>query len=80
MPKGPQGQKRPADVIGNAVRVMQIATGEVEDSPRDPALEYARKGGLKGGRLRARKLTPQQRSEIARIAAEARWKKGKSKS
>jgi hypothetical protein len=31
MPKGPKGQKRPADVIGNAVRVMQIATGEAEE-------------------------------------------------
>ncbi len=36
MPTGPKGQKRPADVIGNAVRVMQIATGEVEeDTPAD---------------------------------------------
>jgi hypothetical protein len=54
MPKGPRGEKRPADVIGNAVRVMQIATGEVEEKLRDPALEYARKGGLKGGVARAR--------------------------
>jgi hypothetical protein len=73
MPKGPQGQKRPADVIGNAVRVMQIATGEVEEKLRDPALEYARKGGLKGGRARAAKLTKKQRSEIAKKAAETRW-------
>ena len=47
MPKGPQGQKRPADVIGNAVRVMQIATGEAEeeyeDDGKDPAAKsYAR--------------------------------------
>jgi len=77
MPKGPRGQKRPADVIGNAVRVMQIATGEIEDDPLDPGKEYARKGGLKGGRRRAAKLTPQQRSEIARVAAEARWKRSK---
>ena len=34
MPRGPKGEKRPADVIGNAVHVMQIATGEIEDSPR----------------------------------------------
>jgi len=39
MPKGPQGQKRPADVIGNAVPVMQIATGEVEETLSDLALE-----------------------------------------
>lgn len=75
MPKGPKGQKRPADVIGNAVLVMRIATGEVEETGRDPGKEYARKGGLKGGAARAKALTPRQRAEIARLAAEARWKK-----
>ena len=76
MPKGPQGQKRPADVIGNAVHVMRIATGEIEEStPAKEGKEYARKGGLKGGKARANKLTPKQRSEIAQIAAQARWKK-----
>lgn len=75
MPKGPQGQKRPADVIGNAVHVMRIATGEIEDTAHDPAKQYARKGGQKGGKVRASRLTAQQRSEIARVAAEARWKK-----
>ena len=33
MPRGPKGEKRPADVIGNAVHVMRIATGEIEDKP-----------------------------------------------
>lgn len=76
MPKGPQGQKRPADVIGNAVHVMRIATGEVEDeTPAKQGKEYARKGGLKGGKARAKALTPKQRAEIARTAAVARWKK-----
>jgi hypothetical protein len=37
MPRGPQGQKRPADVIGNAVRVMRIATGEEEEDAPDSA-------------------------------------------
>ena len=37
MPRGPKGEKRPADVIGNAVKVMRIATGEIEDEGRDPA-------------------------------------------
>lgn len=46
MPKGPQGQKRPADVIGNAVHVMRIATGEIEDTKRDAGTEANRKGGL----------------------------------
>ena len=73
MPRGPKGQKRPADVIGNAVHVMRIATGEAEDTKTDPGKEYARKGGLKGGRARAKALTPEQRREIARAAARKRW-------
>ncbi len=52
MPKGPQGQKRPADVIGNAVRVMQIATGEIAEDAPQTGTEYARKGGLIGYRYR----------------------------
>lgn len=75
MPKGPQGQKRPANAIGTAIKVAKIATGEIEDSKRNPAKEYMREGGLKGGKARADKLNPEQRSEIARLAAQARWKK-----
>jgi hypothetical protein len=75
MPKGPQGQKRPADVIGNAVRVMQIATGEVAEDAPDTGKEYARKGGLIGGRKRAAKLSKKRRVEIARKAARSRWGK-----
>jgi hypothetical protein len=74
MPKGPQGQKRPADVIGNAVRVMQIATGEIQDDPLDAGKLYNRKGGLKGGPARAKKLSKKRRTEIARKAAQKRWK------
>ena len=74
MPKGPQGQKRPADVIGNAVKVMRIATGEeaeeFDDDGKDPA---AKALGAKGGKARAAKLTAEQRSEIARRAAAKRW-------
>lgn len=77
MPKGPRGESRPADVIGNAVRVMQIATGEVEDDPRDPAKQLAREGGLIGGPKRAAKLSKKRRAEIARKAARARWAKPK---
>ena len=73
MPKGPQGQKRPADVIGNAVRVMQIATGEIDETLPDLGKEYARKGGLIGGPKRAAKLSKKRRTEIARKAARARW-------
>ena len=73
MPKGPRGERRPADVIGNAVHVMRIATGEVEDTVRDPAKEHMRQGGLKGGKARARKLSPTKRKAIAKTAARARW-------
>jgi len=46
LPTGPKGEKRPADVIGNAVKVMRIATGEIEETGRDPAKELHRKGGI----------------------------------
>ena len=76
MPKGPQGQKRPADVIGNAVKVMRIATGEeaeeYDDDGKDPA---AKALGAKGGAARARSLSGAERSAIAKRAANARWKK-----
>jgi len=64
MPKGPQGQKRPADVIGNAVHVMRIATGEIEEEPAPQS--DAAKSGSKGGSARAASLSKKQRSEIAR--------------
>jgi hypothetical protein len=72
MPKGPKGEKRPADMIGNAVLVMRIATGQLEEKTAHPGHS---KGGKKGARGRAKVLSPQQRSEIARAAASARWKK-----
>lgn len=74
MPKGPSGQKQPGDVIGAAIKVAKIATGEVEDETMT-GKEYAQKGGLKGGVVRAKKLTPEQRSEIAKKAAQTRWHK-----
>jgi hypothetical protein len=73
MPRGPKGEKRPADVIGNAVHVMRVATGEAEED-LGTAPKRA-KGGRKGGKARAKSLSPQQRSEIAHAAASARWKK-----
>jgi hypothetical protein len=80
MPRGPKGEKRPADVIGNAVRVMRIATGEVEDvkATPDPAKEYMRQGGLKGGKARAKSLSPAKRKAIAKKAARARWEGSRS--
>ena len=75
MPKGPRGEKRPADVIGNAVHVMKIATGEIErtETTPDPAKEHMRRGGLKGGAARAKKLSATKRAAIAKKAAKARW-------
>ena len=71
MPKGPQGQKRPADVIGNAVLIARIATGETQDTGlQQPA---KRASGLAGGQARQENTTPEQRKEIARKAANARW-------
>lgn len=73
MPKGPNGEKRPADVNACAVRVMRIATGEIaEEMPRMPG---RRKSGIAGSAARAAKLTPDQRSAVAHDAAEARWKR-----
>ncbi|MGB3272103.1 MAG: histone H1 [Xanthobacteraceae bacterium] len=65
--------KRPRDPNQLAKSIVELATGEAEDKK---PLESARKGGLKGARVRMKALTPEQRSKIARIAAEARWKKG----
>jgi hypothetical protein len=71
MPKGPKGEKRPADVIGNAVKVMRIATGEEEDVVT-PASAGATLGKL-GGQARAKAISPERRSEIAKKAAAKRW-------
>ena len=74
MPKGPKGQQRPADVIGTAIKVARIATGEVKDDTGDDGKNKAAvELGRKGGQARAKKLTPEQRSEIARKAAKTRW-------
>ena len=71
MPRGPQGQKRPADVIGNAVHIAKIATGEIEDTTlKQPA---KRKSGLAGAKARSEKLSAEERSRIAKIAAQRRW-------
>lgn len=71
MPKGPNGQKRPADVIGNAVRVMRIATGEESETPVKSAA--ATLGSL-GGKARKAALSKKKRTEIAKKAAAARWR------
>ena len=74
MPKGPRGEKRPADVVGAAVKVMRIATGE-EEEELDRAKSDAAELGARGGKARAAKMSPQRRAEIAKVAARTRWKK-----
>ena len=69
MPKGPQGQKRPADAIGLAVLVGKIATGEIDEAPTQ-----LQKGKV-GGKARADSLDPARRKEIAVAAAKKRWAK-----
>jgi hypothetical protein len=75
MPRGPKGEKRPADAIGNAIMIAKIATGEIEESSppddgKDPAAVAL---GRKGGKARAEGLSARKRKEIAKKAAKARW-------
>ena len=73
MPKGPRGEKRPADVIGNAILVAKIATGEITEEL--PTISPGAALGKLGGAARARNLTPERKAEIARKAAAKRWEK-----
>lgn len=72
--------KRPADTNQRAKSIVDIATGEIEDNLKEEDLvklaasAMGRKGGLKGGKARAEKLSPERRAEIAKKAAAARWK------
>lgn len=70
--------KRPRDPNQLAKLIVDIATGEAEDTVSQTKRTSKRKGragGLKGGKSRAQRLTPEQRQEIAKLAARARWKK-----
>lgn len=74
MPKGPDGQKRPADTVANAIRVAKILTGEVAEDMGDSGKEKAAQSlGRRGGAARREKLSPERRAEIARKAAAKRW-------
>ena len=82
---GDQHRKRPRDPAQLAKLVVDIATGQVEDREPTPeeqdksatAVERGKAGGLKGGKARAMKLSPEQRADIARLAAQTRWKKSR---
>lgn len=76
MPKGPKGQKRPADVVSNAIKVARIATGEEDEAmpkKKDGKSAAASELGKLGGAARAKALTAKKRSEIAKKAAAKRW-------
>ncbi|MGH7039807.1 MAG: hypothetical protein ACREE4_05690 [Stellaceae bacterium] len=76
MPRGPRGEKRPADVIGMSVKVMRIATGEeAEELETDRVKSAAAELGALGGKARAAKMMPAERVEVAKKAALARWRK-----
>ena len=78
MPRGPKGERRPADVIGNAVHVMRIATDQIEDEIPTPESEGKDPAAValvrRGGKARAEGMSAKRRKEIARRAAKARWK------
>lgn len=76
MPKGPRGEKRHADTVQNAMHIGRIATGEVADAP-SKAPNRA-KGGQVGGKRRSDLLSPQERANIAKKGAVARWRKTES--
>lgn len=71
MSRGPNGERRPANVVGCAVTVAKIATGEIKETPIKKSGRV--RSGLAGAKARAKKLTPERRREIAKKAAAARW-------
>jgi hypothetical protein len=75
MPRGPKGEKRPADVIGAAIMIGRIATGDVTEKIDTGGESSAADMGRRGGRARAAKLSPQRRRAIAKQAAKKRWEK-----
>ena len=83
MPNRSSKLKRPRDTNQLAKSIVDLSTGQAEepnpDEGKDPAaVALGRKGGLKGGKARAKSLTKKQRSEIAKKAATARWEKKSS--
>jgi len=79
MQKRPSKKKLPRDVNARAFAIGQIATGSVEMPEETAKAAAGRKGGLKGGKARAQKLSAQRRAEIARAAARKRWQEAKSR-
>ncbi len=74
-----RSSRLPDDPNQRAVAIVQMSTDEPSESVREYLARIGRKGGLKGGKARARKLSARKRSEIARKAAKERWSKRPSK-
>jgi hypothetical protein len=73
-----RSRKRPRDLNQLAKRLVDESTGDAPDKAPEPvkdpaAVELGRRGGLKGGKARAERMTPEERSEAARRAVRARW-------
>jgi hypothetical protein len=76
MPRGPKGERRPADVIGAAVMVGKIATGEISDLTTEDGKNAAAVAlGRMGGKARAEGMSAKRRKEIAKKAAAKRWQR-----
>ena len=71
MPKGPRGERRPADINKSAFQIVRIATGDEKDTSL--AVPARAAGGRAGGKARAEKLTEPERKRIAQKAAKVRW-------
>lgn len=71
MPKGPQGQKRPADLIGCAVKVARLSVGMETEELHEPSGRV--RSGLAGAKARAESMSKEERSAVAMKAAAARW-------
>jgi hypothetical protein len=72
MPRGPKGENRPADVVGCAIAVARLSVGDTHEESREPSGRV--RSGHAGAKARAEKLTPAERSEIAKKAAAGRWR------
>jgi hypothetical protein len=73
MPK--RSSKKPRDVNALAAQIVREATADPDEGKDPAAVSLGRRGGLKGGKVRAIRMTPEQRSEAAKKAAQARWRR-----
>jgi hypothetical protein len=76
VPRGPKNEKRPGDLIGAAIMIGKIVTGEIEDLTTEDGKNAAAVAlGRMGGKARAAGMSAKKRSEIAQKAAKSRWAK-----